>query len=32
VINEQAKELKELKESKELELSLEYERYRGFEL
>ena len=29
VINEQAKELKE---SKELELSLEYERYRGFEL
>jgi len=29
VINEQAKELKE---SKELELSLEYERYRGLEL
>jgi hypothetical protein len=29
VINEQAKELKE---SKELALSLEYERYRGLEL
>ncbi len=29
MINEQAKELKE---SKELELSLEYERYKGLEL
>ena len=29
MINEQAKELKE---SKERELSLEYERYRGLEL
>jgi len=29
VINEQAKELKEVKE---LELSQEYERYRGLEL
>jgi len=29
LINEQAKELKE---SKELELSLEYEQYRGLEL